>query len=424
MWRWAERSWPAGLDAIDLYFLGLRVLSILGGYAWLVAAPLDPEARLFASRLLLGYTLYSGLLYVGIFRWPKVVRWFYLSALAIDMVFVFTAVHYVGQLRGSIYTALYLLVAIPAFYFGLTVGLAAAAAATGLYIVLYLYLGGPGIFPPSDLALRLAFLFLIAASLGLLAERERQYQRKIEKLNRDLNHRNFVLEQFYRYLSLGRIAERIAERVNNPLGIIALRVEALAEDAKEHQLPERFVAGLEVIRRHAYQAASVTKALLALARRNEFALTPINLNEILEGTLLLLEDRSDAQGIIIRKELAWALPRIRGDAQGLREVFLNILNNAFDALPQGGTIRVATAPRDGTVGCTIADDGRGIPSEHLERIFEPFFTTKAETGGVGLGLFRSLGIIRGHDGIVTVESEAGMGTTFTIAFPVSPPGSK
>lgn len=424
MWRWTERFWPARLDVIDRYFFGLRILSILGGYAWLAAAPLTPEARLFMTRLLLGYILYSGLLYVGIFRWPQVVRWFYLSALVIDMVFVFTAVHYVGQLRGSIYTALYLLVAIPAFYFGLAVGLAAATGAAIVYAGLYVFGGGPQIFPLSDLALRLGFLFLIAGSLGLLAEREHRYRGEIEGLNRDLSHRNFVLEQFYRYLSLGRIAGGMAERVNNPLGIMALRAEVLAQDAKEHELPERFVADLEVIRRHAYQAASVTRALLTVARQDEHVLAPIDLNEVIEGTLPLIEGRSDVQEITIRKELAPALPTIQGVAQGLQEVFLNILDNARDALPKGGTIRVATERRDRAVECSVADDGVGIPKENLERIFEPFFTTKVGTGGIGLGLFRSLEIIREHQGIVKVESEAGVGTTFTIVFPVSPPGRK
>ncbi|MFQ5657174.1 MAG: sensor histidine kinase [Candidatus Methylomirabilales bacterium] len=423
MSRWAKDRWLAGLDVIDFYFFVLRLLSIVGGYAWLLAAPLAPEVRLLVFRLLLGYALYSGLLYAAILRWPRNVRWFYLTGLAIDMVFVFSAIHYVGQLQGSFYTALYLLVAIPAFYFGLVVGLAASTTAAVLYVGLYFFGGGPGIFPPSDLALRLAFLFLIAGSLGLLAERERRYLGKIEGLNRELSHRNFVLEQFYRYLSLGRIAGGIAERINNPLGVIALRAEILAQDAKEHQLPARFIAGLELIGQRATQAATVTKALLGLARRGgELTFAPIDLNDVVEGTLLLIEHRSAEQGVNIRKDLAPVVPPMRGDARGLREAFLNIVNNAVDAMPEGGTIRVTTAMRDGTVECTIADDGVGIPKEQIEHIFEPFFTTKAGTGGIGLGLFRSLGIIRGHQGIVAVESEPGMGTTFNIIFPVAPPG--
>lgn len=425
MWRWAEKYWPAELDVVDRYFLILRALSILGGYAWLVFASLAPEPRLFLSRLLASYTLYSGLLYVGIFRWPRNVRWFYLAALAIDMVFVFSAIHYVGQLRGSIYTALYLLVAIPAFYFGLPVGLAAAATAGIGYAGLYVLGGGLQIFPPPDLALRIGFLFLIAGSLGLLAERERRYHGKIEGLNRELSHRNFVLEQFYRYLSIGRIAGEIAERVNNPLGIIALRSEMLAQEAKERQLPASFTTGLEVITRYSYQVASVTKALLSLTRTHDLAMAPVDVNKVLEETLVLIEHQAAERGVTIHREFASTLPPIRGDLQGLQEAFLNILSNALDAVSEGGTIRVATTRRDGSVECLIADDGVGIQKEHRERIFEPFFTTKAGTGGVGLGLFRSLEIIRGHQGVVAVESEAGKGTTtFTITFPVSPPGRK
>ncbi len=412
-WQKLLALWP--LERVDLYFLFLRLLTILGGLLWLLFVPEDPLHRTVLSWLFVGYVVYSMTLYTGILSWPRWVKRLYLTAMVIDLGFIFALILFVGRLRGSFFIAFYLLVAIHAFYFGLPVGLIAALASSGLYGVLYLSLHGPAIIPVQDFLLRLSFLFLIAVSLGLLAGRERRDREKIQGLNRQLHHRNLILEQVYHYLSIGKLIGRIAHNVNNPAGIVMLKAALLVQEAKELKLPDEFIKGLEVILMHVHRITWVIRLLLPFSGRGDFRLRPLDLNDIVQEALLLLEDEFRERKVVVRTDLDGNHP-ILGDDQSLREVLLNLLSNALDALPNGGTIEVLTREEEGMVKCVIADNGVGIPAEDLERIFDPFFTTKGNNG-IGLGLSITLGIMKRHNGLISVQSEPGKGTAFTLSFP-------
>jgi two-component system NtrC family sensor kinase len=135
--------------------------------------------------------------------------------------------------------------------------------------------------------------------------------------------------------------------------------------------------------------------------------------------LLLIEKQLLKERIALDRRLTPGLPKVMGSQNHLEQVLVNLLNNARDAMPAGGSIRVETRTRpDGkSVQILVADTGSGIPPDQMARIFDPFFTTKE--GGTGLGLSISYGIIKDHDGNLAVESEAGKGTTFTISLPVA-----
>ena len=120
---------------------------------------------------------------------------------------------------------------------------------------------------------------------------------------------------------------------------------------------------------------------------------------------------------MVEKQFGEALPAVRGSANKLQQVFLNLFLNARDAMPSGGMLEVRTAAHNGTVEIEVADTGGGIPSEHIHRIFDPFFTTKSIGRGTGLGLSVSYGIIKEHAGKIDVRSTPGRGTSFHVEFP-------
>ena len=391
---------------------------------WFLVVSYGASERAILAWMLVVYIVYSCLLYAGVFYRPRAIRGFYLTTLLVDLIFVFALVHFIGQLAGSFFIAFYLLVAIHSFYFGLRVALAAALVSSALYGWIYLERSGFALVPWPDFLLRIAFLFLIAVSMALLASREKRLREKVEELNRDLSRKNAILEQTYRHLSIGKLIGEIAEGINSPCGIMAIRSELLIQQAKENRLSEDFIKGLEVINRSSHQVAKVIKTLLTFSKQKSFEMKPLNLNELIEETLLLMEGEFNERGVKAEKQLHSELPPVLGDAYEIQGVLIHLINNGLDAIRNGGgTVCIATtiAQSDAReIVCTITDNGVGIPENKLEEIFNPFFTTKHNEDGIGLGLSTSLGVMKKHNGSITVKSKPGEGSTFCLSFPFSP----
>jgi two-component system, NtrC family, sensor kinase len=165
----------------------------------------------------------------------------------------------------------------------------------------------------------------------------------------------------------------------------------------------------------------VTHRLLGFARRMEPTVEKVLINEILEECVGFLENEARYQNITIQKELAADLPMISSDASQLQQVFLNILNNAIDAIGKNGAITLKTLhlPESQQVAIKISDTGPGMTQATVEKIFDPFFTTKEVGKGTGLGLSISYSIIEKLGGTIYVNSTLGEGTTFTIKLPVT-----
>ncbi len=412
----------ASMTAVDWSFFVLRVLSGLGGVLWWAAVPMPPTARGRLGFLLLGYLLYSVLLYVGISRGTMVRGRWYLSALPADAVFVYLLVALVGMGKGSFFIAFYLLTALHAFYFGTRIGLGAAALSGLLYVAAWWQSGGQALLPWWELALRQAFLLLIATSVGPISDRRMGDAEQIRRLNADLQARNTLLEESYRYLSIGRVAGGIAQSMNNPAGIIAGRAEILLQESREGGLPERFTHDLEVIAHHAYQIGGNARALLTFARPEDRAFQPVKLNDVAEDALLLMASPLERAGVAVVRELAPDLPPIAGNYGRLKEAVVHLVSNAAEAMAHGGCLVVATgrAGSDGGVFLRVADTGPGIPPGQAERIFEPFFSTKGPGQGVGLGLPTCLKIVRNHAGRIAAENTPGGGAAFTLTFQPAP----
>ncbi len=229
------------------------------------------------------------------------------------------------------------------------------------------------------------------------------------------------MEHTQKLSSIGRLAAGVAHEINNPLAIINEKA-GLASDLMElaGDFPERdrFRALVDAILRSVERCRSITHRLLGFSRRMDVNIEQLDVNDVLKETMSFLEQEALHRSITTSVSLDPAMPRIASDRGQLQQVFLNILNNAFAAVPDGGSVTLATWLRDpDTVGVSIKDNGKGMSDEVLRHIFEPFFTTK-KTSGTGLGMFITYGIIRRLGGDIAVQSTEGAGTTVTVFLPV------
>jgi signal transduction histidine kinase len=175
---------------------------------------------------------------------------------------------------------------------------------------------------------------------------------------------------------------------------------------------------LGVLHRHAQRVARIASGLLSFARQSSGGRMPVDLNHVVEETLLLAERQMVKAGITVETRLAPDLPPILGDANTLHQVLLNLVTNAWDAVERDGRVTIETVATGGSpamVRLVVADTGRGIEPEILARVFDPFFSTKPT--GTGLGLSITDGIVREHGGTIDVESSPGRGTRFVLTFP-------
>ena len=212
--------------------------------------------------------------------------------------------------------------------------------------------------------------------------------------------------------------------LNAPLQLVTGLSERLTRDLNVDRIDkQQFLTDIERINNNGWRIANIIRSLLTYARKEGHEMAPQQLNVVIENSLLLIEHQLVSwSNVSIEKELAPDLPLIHADSNSLTQVILNLLENARDAMPGGGWIKISTAasPGDGQVVLQISDTGAGIPEELQSQIFDPFFTTKDVGKGTGLGLSIVHGIIQAHGGDIQVESPPGKGTTFTIVLPVKP----
>jgi PAS domain S-box-containing protein len=220
--------------------------------------------------------------------------------------------------------------------------------------------------------------------------------------------------------SIGLLAAGVAHEVNTPLAVISSYAQLLA---KQLQGDERRSELLDKITRQTFRASEIVNNLLNFSRTSGTEFAEVDLNRIIHDTLALLEHQMKTARVKVVGDLAPDLPRIYGNQGRLQQVFLNLFLNAKDAMAGGGTLTVRTVNHFG-VQVMVGDTGSGIAPEHIHRIYDPFFTTKKRpmqggTGGTGLGLSVTYGIIQEHAGKIRVESRQGEGTRFYLEFPMT-----
>jgi len=234
-----------------------------------------------------------------------------------------------------------------------------------------------------------------------------------------------LMEQ-QRLAAIGQLAAGVAHEINTPLTGISSYTEMLLENLPDGagtdegpngRLAREQAEMLKMIGRQAERAEKIVASLLQFARRKGGAFGPTDLNQVTRQAVSLHDHQLKGTAVDFRLELADEPLPVTGDAGQLQQVLINLMSNALAAMPDGGELRVATRYTGDKAEVTVSDNGHGIPEEIHQRIFEPFFTTRPPGSGTGLGLSICYGIIREHQGDITVDSRPGSGTAFTVTLP-------
>lgn len=253
------------------------------------------------------------------------------------------------------------------------------------------------------------------------AAQAEQAQRHVQELSHYIAEQERIREQFSqmeKLSALGELASGVAHDFNNTLAGILGRAQLILRTND----PEKISRGLNIIIKTAEDGAKTVKRIQDFARqRRDHDFEPVSVDQILfdvsEVTRPRWKDRAEASNVQISLDLQIrSKARVMGDESELREVLVNMVFNAVDAMPEGGQLTLAAEDVDNSVVISVGDTGFGMAPEVKSRIFDPFFTTKGKAG-MGLGLAVSFGIIRRHEGSVEVESEVGVGTKFKISLP-------
>jgi two-component system NtrC family sensor kinase len=224
--------------------------------------------------------------------------------------------------------------------------------------------------------------------------------------------------------SIGRLAAGVAHEINNPLAIINEKAGLIKDlfTLKDDYVKDQKIIGLVgSVLTSVERCATITRRLLAFARHMETSIKqPINLRDLIHDVLGFLAKEAEYRSISVTVDVPENIPQFESDRGRLQQIFLNIFNNAFAAMSDGGRLEVTVRGEDKNfVSVSIADNGCGIPEEDLKRVFEPFFTTRANKGGTGLGLSITYGLAQELGGSISVKSEVGKGTTFIVFLPLN-----
>lgn len=235
------------------------------------------------------------------------------------------------------------------------------------------------------------------------------------------------IEYANKMASIGRLAAGVAHEINNPLAIInekAGLIKDLFNLKSEYTEDPRLMRVVDSIIGSVDRCAAITKRLLSFARHvgGDSSIQELHIREVVEEVLGFLQKEAEYRSITVVQDIPEDVPTTMCDRGRLQQVLLNIVNNAFAAMSDGGHLRVsARLAGETSVDVTISDDGCGIPESDLKRIFEPFFSTKTQTGGTGLGLSITYGLVKEMGGEIKVQSQEGKGTSFTVTLPLNQP---
>lgn len=214
---------------------------------------------------------------------------------------------------------------------------------------------------------------------------------------------------------LGRLSVGMVHELNTPLSVIASAVQLIL---REEEVSPSIKEMLERIDSEVHRLSEYTRGVLSFARTGEEPEPEADVNQVLQEVMVFLRYEARKRSITMIEELDYDMLPVAADINRLKQIFINLIMNAFQAMGHGGALRVSTSmPDDRSARIEIADTGEGIPPERLERIFEPFFTTKKTGEGTGLGLYIVGKMVELMHGRITVTSRVGEGTTFTIILP-------
>lgn len=266
---------------------------------------------------------------------------------------------------------------------------------------------------------------IIALAVGALAFLiNRGVRREIDRVCELACQLDEQLIQSQKLASIGELSAGVAHEINNPLAIIAqeaewmqhlIKADAFRDFKETSELNESLWAVVQQVER----SREITHKLLNFARKVEPVIQGANINGLVEDMARLVEKEATLSNIKIIRRYQESLPLLNTDPPRVRQVVLNLLTNAIQAIQQRGTIIITTRQTSGdSVEIVVEDSGIGIPKENLQKVFDPFFTTKPPGEGTGLGLSICHGIVEKLGGRISVTSEVGKGTTFNVLLPL------
>jgi len=276
--------------------------------------------------------------------------------------------------------------------------------------------------------------FAAAAVAAAAAAKKRAAE--LDQAYQALKTTQSMLIQAEKMAAIGQLASGIAHELKNPLGIVmqGINYSELGVETPEEQA-EVFSLMKEAVRR----ADKIARDLLNFSRPASLELKPCAISQVLEDSLTLVQKQLAVKNIEVTKEVASVLPMVMIDENQMKQVFINLIVNAFQAMPNGGWLSIRCAPKPLTershgIGrrvtdffqpgetalvCEVEDTGIGIPKGKLARVFDPFFTTKPPGEGTGLGLTITRAIVEAHRGLIAIDSEEGQGTRVTLTLPIA-----
>lgn len=424
-----ERRWGTIRDRIEIADVGfflLRVAALGGNIGWLIFAGMPAESARAFFWISLYFIAYNLVLYLFLFLAPARKTILYGISLIVDLSYVSLLVANSGGFDSSFFIGYYLLAALHAFYYGLPCGLYAAAACAAAYGVATLFDVHPDWI---DFTLRVAFLFLIALPIGFLSGKMRRDKRRIESLNRELfasidelRSLQEKLIQAEKLSALGRLTSDVAHEIRNPLTVVGGFARRLERGLREGTAQKRHA---QIIVSEVGRLERILKDTLSFSRDAKYHLVHTNIGDLLPEIGEAFADLCREKGVTLVMEPAPGLPSCIVDRDQVRQALNNLVANAIDAMPVGGTLTLRTrTERDNGVNYVVMDvidTGVGMPEDKLKRIFDPFYTTKEIGRGTGLGLSICKKIIDEHKGTIRVRSVPGEGSTLSLFLPYLSP---
>jgi two-component system NtrC family sensor kinase len=247
-----------------------------------------------------------------------------------------------------------------------------------------------------------------------------ELERKVEERTQELKEAQAQLVQSEKLASIGQLAAGVAHEINNPLGVMLGFSQVILKKLPTDSPLRKPLTSIE---REGLRCKRIIQGLLDFSRRSAPAFKPVSLNDVVEAACELIEHQITINDVRMIKGYAPNLPNLQADANQLQQVFVNLIINAYQAMPDGGELRIITRAVGGHVQAVFSDTGMGISPEDLKHIFDPFFTTKEVGKGTGLGLSVSYGIIESHGGKIEVDSQMGVGTRFAVSLPIDQEGA-